>query len=263
MKFTISIIAASLTAVVAGNPVQARVDSITTRAANGTNCTTALPVNYGALIFNGLDMIDIWGPLDVLQLNAHAYNMNVHLIAPTMDPIIAGVVNASDPTLNKFGSNFWPVIQPTATFADDLDLDVLIVPGGPGVRAAGLELIVEYIKETYPKVKYLITICTGASLAARAGVLDGKRATTNKRAWAQMTAFGPKVNWVAPARYVIDGNIWSSSGVTSSLDLTYAFVAEVYGQNQSTLIANTMEHTPLAADDDVFTDIWSVPHTNN
>ncbi|KAF9877749.1 DJ-1/PfpI family protein [Colletotrichum karsti] len=263
MKFTVLTILASAASLTSANPLHARSTTITTRAvANDTasNCTT--PLNYGALIFDGLDMIDIWGPLDILQLNAHTYKMNVHLIAPTLDPITTGNVDPSDPAKNKQGSSFWPTIAPTATFADDLDLDVLIVPGGPGVRADGLEPIVDYVRDTYPKLKYLITICTGASLAARAGVLDGKRATTNKRAWAQMTAFGPNVEWVAPARYVVDGNIWSSSGVAASLDLTYAFVEKIYGKTQSTLLANTMEHTPLAPEDDVFTDIWNVPHTN-
>ena len=65
-----------------------------------------------------------------------------------------------------------------------------------------------------PKVKILMTICTGSGIAARAGVLDGHLATTNKNAWATMKAMGPKVNWVSPARFVIDGKIWSSSGVS-------------------------------------------------
>ncbi|KAL0940985.1 dj-1 family protein [Colletotrichum truncatum] len=250
MKFTILTVVTTAATFVAGNP-------LTHRSCTGT------PVNYGAIIFPGMDMIDIWGPLDILQLTALSNKLNLHLIAADKNPIVTGIIDPSDPTRNKFGSSFWPTIVPTATFDDDLDLDVLLVPGGPGVRAPGLEPIVEYVKRTYPKVKYLITVCTGASFAARAGILDGRRATTNKRAWQTITAFGPKVKWVSPARYVVDGNIWSSSGITSSLDLTYAFVEAVYGKNQSTIIANTMEHTPLAADNDVFADIWGVAPTGN
>lgn len=225
MRFTILTVLATTTALVTANPLHAlqtttttSIPSLVLRAAavpanNSTNYTK--PLNYGAVIFDGVDMIDIWGPLDILQLNSLSYKMNLHLIAATRDPITTGSIDPSDPARNKHGSSFWPAITPTATFADDLDLDVLIVPGGPGVRAAeGLQPIINYVRETYPGLQYLITICTGASLAARAGVLDGRRATTNKRAWAQMTAFGPDVKWVAPARYVVDGNIWSSSGVS-------------------------------------------------
>lgn len=73
---------------------------------------------------------------------------------------------------------------------------------------------VEFIRKTYPKLKYLLTICTGAGVAAKAGVLDGKRATTNKAAWNETVKLGPKVKWVSPARWTIDGKIWTSSGVS-------------------------------------------------
>ncbi|TDZ74523.1 Isonitrile hydratase [Colletotrichum trifolii] len=240
---------------VSGNPLARR---------NGTTCASNRPpVNYGAILFPGLDMVDVYGPLDILQLLSLSQHLNLHLIAATLDPVVTGIVDPLNPTLNKANSSFYPTITPTATFADDVNLDVLIVPGGPGARAAGGEDVVEYVKRTYPKVKYLITICTGTAFAARAGILDGKRATTNKRAWDVIRAYGPEVKWVAPARYVVDGNIWSSSGVTASLDLMYAFVAEKYDAAVSTRIANTMEHTPLAADDDVFSEIWGVTPTGN
>ena len=77
--------------------------------------------------------------------------------------------------------------------------------------------VVEFVKELYPRVKYLVTICTGGSIAARAEILGGKRATTNKAAWKEVTPLGPEVDWVSPARRVVDGNIWSSSGVVALL----------------------------------------------
>ncbi|OLN91931.1 Isonitrile hydratase 3 [Colletotrichum chlorophyti] len=233
---------------------------ISTVITNSTkNCTTA-PVNYGVILFRTLDMLDIFGPLDILQLAAKNHTLNLHLIAATLDPV---TTEPSNPAMNVRNSSFWPVLQPTNTFDDNLDLDVLIIPGGAGVRAPGLDHIVDYVRDTYPKVKYLITICTGASFAAKAGVLDGKRATTNKAAWGTITPMGPKVDWVAPARYVVDGNIWTSSGVASGLDLTFAFVKQVYGEPLANRIANIMEHAPYAADWDPFTDIHGVEPSNN
>ena len=155
-------------------------------------------------------MIDVFGPLDPLQiLSLKEQKMDLHLIAETMEPVL------TEPSkMNPFNSSFWPTIPPTNTFDDDLDLDLLIVPGGPGARAPNLDPVIDYIAKMYPKVKVLMTVCTGASLAAQAGVLDGRMATTNKAAWDDMIAKGPDVDWVAPARYIIDGDTWSSSGVS-------------------------------------------------
>jgi len=88
-------------------------------------------------------------------------------------------------------------------------MDILIIPGGIGTRAPSprLDETIKFVRDVYPKLGYLMTVCTGSGIAARAGVLDGKRATTNKLSWAQTIAHGPKVKWVAEARWIKDGNI--------------------------------------------------------
>jgi len=118
----------------------------------------------------------------------------------------------------------------------------LIVPGGLGTRSPSLNSTIDYITTTYPKLRYLITVCTGAGLAAKAGVLDGRRATTNKSAWASTVALGPKVKWVPQARWVVDGNIWSSSGISAGIDVTLAFIEKIYGKDNATSVANLMEY---------------------
>ncbi len=97
--------------------------------------------------------------------------------------------------MNKFNSSFFPTVVPTHTYADNPPIDVLLVPGGAASRSPDLGPEIEYIRKIFPRLKYLITICTGAGIAAQAGVLDGYRATTNKAAWNTMVAMGPKVKW--------------------------------------------------------------------
>ncbi|WQF81713.1 Putative class I glutamine amidotransferase [Colletotrichum destructivum] len=257
MRLITPTVAIALASLVAGSPSLHRTRN--TPCVPSTN-TTSPPVNFGAIVFRAMDMLDIFGPLDALQLVAHNRHLNLHLIAATLDPVTTAPQAAG---MNVYNSSFWPTIQPTATFDDDLDLDILIVPGGPGIRAPGLEHIVEYVRRSYPRVKYLITICTGASFAAKAGALDGKRATTNKAAWKLITAMGPNVEWVSPARYVADGNVWTSSGVSSGLDLTVAFIKEVYGEELATKVSRIMEYVPNPADWDPFAEINGVGPTNN
>jgi transcriptional regulator GlxA family with amidase domain len=124
-------------------------------------------------------------------------------------------------------------------------LDVLIVPGGFGTRAdiSVLGPVIEFIKTTYPSLQYLFTICTGSWLAARAGVLDGKRATSNKRSWAGTKVLGDgKIEWVAHARWVVDGNCWTTSGISAGIDGMLALIQEVYGEESAQDIANNMEY---------------------
>lgn len=97
--------------------------------------------------------------------------------------------------MNKFNSSFFPTVVPTHTYEDDPPIEVLVVPGGAASRATDLGPELEYIRKVFPKLKYFITICTGAGIAAQSGVLDGHRATTNKAAWGEIIKMGPKVKW--------------------------------------------------------------------
>lgn len=183
----------------------------TTMAAPDT--TTPLLKNYGVLLYRAYDFQDVFGPLEVLYGIASTHTINLHLLASTLAPVLT---RPRMPEMNPVNSSVYPSVLPTHTFADAPELDVLIIPGGPGMRAPDELLTAElkYIADTYPKLKYLITVCTGSALLARTGLLDGKRATTNKSSWKGVVQYGPLVKWVAPARWVVDGNIWTAAGVS-------------------------------------------------
>lgn len=169
------------------------------------------------------------------------------------------------PDLNKQGSSFELSLNPTHTFdTAPNDLDVLLVPGGAAARAGTLTAEIDYVRKTYPGLQYLITVCTGAGIAAKAGVLDGKRATTNKAAWATITAMGPGVEWTSPARWVVDGNVWTSSGVTSGIDLIFAFIESVYGEEYAHRLQGVTEHKrTLDPCDDPFAAWYNITPTGH
>lgn len=144
---------------------------------------------------------------------------------------VTGAVSAGPPR-HRMGGGAGPsmvlshVLRPsiiaTHTYADAPALDVLLVPGGSGTRAmgkanGGVTWVEDFVNERYEQLDYLLSVCTGAWLLARSGILDGKRATTNKAAWNQVVSEvgSEKVNWVPTARWVVDGKIWSSSGVAA------------------------------------------------
>lgn len=121
-----------------------------------------------------------------------------------------------------------------------------------------------YIAKTAPKTKHVLTICTGSGVAAKSGIMDGRRATTNKAAWKEITAYGPRTEWVPRARWVEDESaeppIWSSSGVTSGFDMLLQFVEKKYSLQNATYVANLIEYVrsgcaPSIALPDLFTSL--------
>jgi putative intracellular protease/amidase len=136
--------------------------------------------------------MDVFGPMEVFQALARQTHLELSMLARTLDDVTTETVN---PSMNRFNSTFFPKFVPTHTYADNPPIDVLVVPGGMAARSPDLGPELEYIRKVFPRLKYLITICTGAGIAAQSGVLDGRRATTNKSAWKGITAMGPKVKW--------------------------------------------------------------------
>ncbi|KAG7094410.1 hypothetical protein E1B28_008009 [Marasmius oreades] len=224
------------------------------------------PVNFGILLFPAFQALDVFGPLDALNLLSMLKfpKMNLSIIGLTLDPI-----STKDP---KGSSDFGESVVPTHTISDPpQDLDVLLVPGGLGSRDfEGTTPIVDFIRTIYPSLNqkangYLLTVCTGSWLAARAGVLDNKFATSNKAAWQEKKDknIGPDVKWVSYARWVVDGNIWTGSGVAAGIDLMVAFIEKVYGVETANDISRLMEYMPHKdPHDDPFADLYGLPREN-
>lgn len=142
------------------------------------------PVKYGVLLFPGFQALDVFGPLDILNFLSQTAPVHLSIIAPTLGPV-STQVQAMSHTIGQS-------VVPTHSLDNPpKDLDVLLVPGGKGTRELELtEPLVEYLRATYPKLRYLLTVCTGSSLAARAGILDGKKATSNKIAFKWVSQIG-------------------------------------------------------------------------
>ena len=90
------------------------------------------------------------------------------------------------------------------------------------------KLIAELTKLS-ANAKYIFTVCTGSSLFSQTGLLDGKKATSNKKALSWTKSIAQNVIWIDKARWVKDGNIYSSSGVSAGIDMSLGFVADLLG----------------------------------
>ena len=205
--------------------------------------STNPPQSYGFLVFPGFQALDAFGPLDALNnLSIHS-KMNLSIISSTLDPVSTQITSSE---VNIANSAFAQSVVPTHTFSTAPPIDFLLVPGGFGIRASDSELKghLDFIARVFPSLRYLFTVCTGSILAARAGVLDGLNATTNKAAWSRLTPLYPKVNWDVTKRWVTDqdGKVWTASGVTAGIDAVYAWIEEVHGAEEAQRLVNMAEY---------------------
>ncbi|KAJ4194412.1 hypothetical protein NW755_003166 [Fusarium falciforme] len=214
---------------------------------------TQAPKKYGVVLYEGFQLIDVCGPIDVLNvLTTHVEGISLSIISESLHPTSTFPKTWPDKMgMPPFTTS--QLITPTHTFETAPQLDVLIIPGGMGCfdpdpnnvgqpNPTVVNPIIKFIQKQYPSLKYLVTVCTGSGITSLSGLLDDKKATTFKGAWKVIPAWRPQVEWVPSARWVVDGNIWTSSGVCSGIDLMFGFVKEVYGENVAHDIAVWMEY---------------------
>lgn len=210
------------------------------------------PVQVGTLAFayQGIDAI---GPLDLLSsANKSAFRTNREY-GPVSDELID---QAPEFTFHHIGVSKDPVplgtcrmtIVPTTTVDECPELDILIVPGPYLGNFILHAKHAECIRKHVAAGKLLWTTCTGASLVASTGVLDGKTATVNNIEYTWVRNRWPKVNWTREKKWVVDGNIWTGGGAVAAMDMVAHWLKEQYGLPVLVQAASTLDYEPR--DDD-------------
>ena len=191
----------------------------------------------GALIFPGFELLDLYGPLEMFGLLSKEFELS--LVAERQGPVKSkpGVESVA-----RFG------------FADSPDFDVILVPGGPGTRQeVDNAAILDWIARAADRAGHALSVCTGSALFARAGILDGRRATTNKAAFDWVAGQGPRVDWVKQARWVEDGKFFTSSGVSAGMDMALGAIAHMLGEQTAEQVSTFAEYSwHKDRDDDPF-----------
>jgi transcriptional regulator GlxA family with amidase domain len=121
--------------------------------------------------------------------------------------------------------------------------NLLLIPGGMGTRAlAGDPEYIAGLKNLCEGARYVLTVCTGSALLAKTGLLDGRRATTNKIGFEWASSQGENVRWLKRARWVVDGKYYTSSGISAGIDMALGFVADRHGRAAALEAARQMEY---------------------
>lgn len=181
-------------------------------------------MNINIILFPDFETLDVFGPVEIL---GHIKEYHLNFLS-----LKGGLI--------KSRHNTEIMTKPL----DKVNYSgILFLPGGQGTRELVKDvLFIDTIRHLAQISDYCLTVCTGSALLAETGLLNGKRATSNKRAFSWVEAVNPQVKWVPAARWVIDGNCYTSSGVSAGIDMTLGFIADRFDRKTAREIADNTEY---------------------
>ena len=187
--------------------------------------------SVGILIFDDVEVLDFCGPFEVFAVTGRQVvpgAFNVFTVAHSHDPITA--------------RNGLSVI-PRAALADAPPIDLLLVPGGYGTRPLMHDAnLTDWIRERAAQAELVLSVCTGALLLAKAGLLDGLSATTHHGALDLLREVAPATTVRDDLRVVDNGRVITSAGVAAGIDMSFHVVAKLLGTEVATAAARYIEY---------------------
>ena len=180
----------------------------------------------GIVLYPRFELLDVYGPAEMFGN-----------LGPRLKVVM--VAEKAGPVTSTQG----PSVVADYGLDDCPELDLVMVPGGFGsLKEIKNESLLAWLRARAEKAEIVMSVCSGSAILAKAGLLDGRRATSNKRYFSHATDQSSKVNWVREARWVDDGNRVTSSGVSAGTDMALAVIARLYGQKTADQIADATEY---------------------
>lgn len=189
-------------------------------------------ISVGILLFNEVEVLDFAGPFEVFAVTEDESKeklFQVKTISETGNPISA--------------RNGLKVI-PDYKFEDEPEFEILLIPGGYGAEEIEIHnpTVIEWIQRQQKQVKTLASICTGALLLAEAGLLNHKKATTHWMDLDRLEKDYPQVEVVRGVKYVDEGDLLTSGGISAGINLSFHLVKRLFGSETAKRTAKRMEY---------------------
>jgi transcriptional regulator GlxA family with amidase domain len=190
--------------------------------------TFAQKTKVAVFIYQGVELLDFAAPLEVFS---NTTDFEVFTVAPNNEPILAMNKNI------KFIPNYSIENCPKP--------DILVLPGAniEGLMPVYNDTkVIDWIKNVHETSTITMSVCTGAALLSKAGILDGRTATSHWGAIKNLQNMTPKANIIANKRFVEDGRILTTAGVSAGLDGALYVVEKLKGKAEATIVANNIEY---------------------
>ncbi len=190
-----------------------------------------IPKKVAILIYDEVEVLDFCGPFEVFSVcgrRDQSNPFNVYTVAEKSGPVLAR---------NQLSVN------PKYSITDCPQPDILVIPGGFGTRREmNNQNLVEWIKKCNEKAELILSVCTGALLLAKAGLLEGLSATTHHGAFELLEEIAPNTRVKREERIVDNGRIILSAGVAAGIDMSFYVISKLLGEEQALETAQYIEY---------------------
>lgn len=185
------------------------------------------PKDVAILLYNGVELLDFAGPGEVFEqaeINGSSA-FNVYTVAvDSLEIISQGFL--------KITADYMIDNSPLP--------DILVIPGGNSLSQVNNEKLISWIARVNKKAVYMLSVCNGVRLLAKTGALDGKRATSHFRAIDNLTKEFPKVKMVRNKRFVDNGRIITTEGVSAGIDGALYLLSKMFNKETADKVARQM-----------------------
>lgn len=187
--------------------------------------------SVGIFLFNEVEVLDFAGPFEVFSIT------KVHEEKPFT---VYTVSQNGEMITARNGLK----VKPDYSIEDLPPVDILIIPGGKGARENEVknDIVINWVRQQMKEVKLMTSVCTGALLIAKAGLLEGLKATTH---WASIQTFKkdfPNVEVMENVKFVDEGHIITSAGISAGINMSFHIVKNLLGVEIAEETAKNMEY---------------------
>jgi transcriptional regulator GlxA family with amidase domain len=195
-----------------------------------------VPLTVGILIFDQVEVLDVAGPFEVFSVTRLNEMRRFDDTSPFRIILIAE-------RLDQISAIGGLRLTPDVTFDGCPELDLLLVPGGLGTRKeVHNTALVKWILTKASGTRLIASVCTGSSLLGKAGLLDGRNATTHWRAFDFLSSCAPKAHIKKDVQFTLNEPIFTSAGVAAGIDLALRIVSHFFGSRIGQATARHMEY---------------------
>jgi len=186
--------------------------------------------NLAILIFEGVQIIDYTGPYETF---GHVYSFdqsapfNIYTVAETLGPLTTWMGMS---------------VNPKYSFDNAPKPDILVVPGGDARSAINDARLIQWVQDSAKDAEIIMSVCNGAFILAKAGLLDGLEATTTATLIEKLKLAAPKTRVVSDQRFVDNGRIITAAGLSSGIDGSLHVIERLYGRGTAEVAALNMEY---------------------